>query len=85
MLPNHEVESKMILRYIVLRFVPLLALGCIVAGCGTLTPDVGLESTQVPTETPLPTRTPAPSPTRKPIQLVVLHTNDNWGETEPCG
>ena len=19
------------------------------------------------------------------LQLVVLHTNDNWGETEPCG
>ncbi len=19
------------------------------------------------------------------IELVVLHTNDNWGETEPCG
>ena len=75
----------MILRYLVLRFVPLLALGCFVVGCGTLTPDVGLESTQVPIETPLPTGTPALSPTRKPIQLVVLHTNDNWGETEPCG
>jgi hypothetical protein len=21
----------------------------------------------------------------EPIELVVLHTNDNWGETEPCG
>lgn len=20
-----------------------------------------------------------------PFDLVVLHTNDNWGETEPCG
>ncbi len=20
-----------------------------------------------------------------PIELTVLHTNDNWGETEPCG
>lgn len=28
---------------------------------------------------------PSPSPTRAPVQLVVLHTNDNWGETEPCG
>lgn len=23
--------------------------------------------------------------TRLPLELVVLHTNDNWGETEPCG
>jgi hypothetical protein len=22
---------------------------------------------------------------RSPLPLVVLHTNDNWGETEPCG
>ena len=41
--------------------------------------------------TPLP---PSPSPlaptatasaTTPPSHLVVLHTNDNWGETEPCG
>lgn len=23
--------------------------------------------------------------TPAPLDLVVLHTNDNWGETEPCG
>ena len=23
--------------------------------------------------------------TLAPLDLVVLHTNDNWGETEPCG
>jgi hypothetical protein len=31
---------------------------------------------------------PSASPSRVemlPSQLVVLHTNDNWGETEPCG
>lgn len=39
--------------------------------------------TRVPTLTPLPTATPRPTP--RPGQLVVLHTNDNWGETEPCG
>jgi hypothetical protein len=35
--------------------------------------------TDAPTDTPEPTATPAPLP------LVILHTNDNWGETEPCG
>ena len=23
--------------------------------------------------------------TPAPLDLVVLHTNDNWGETDPCG
>jgi len=40
-----------------------------------------------------PTATPAPSPTRKPtvtplpqpVEIVVLHTNDALGYTEPCG
>lgn len=26
-----------------------------------------------------------PKPPPEPIELVVLHTNDNWGETKPCG
>jgi ABC-type glycerol-3-phosphate transport system substrate-binding protein len=26
-----------------------------------------------------------PKDHRESMQLVVLHTNDNWGETEPCG
>lgn len=30
-------------------------------------------------------RSPMPTPTPESLQLVVLHTNDNWGETEPCG
>lgn len=21
----------------------------------------------------------------EPLDIVLLHTNDNWGETEPCG
>ncbi|MBN1660086.1 MAG: hypothetical protein JXA93_16920 [Anaerolineae bacterium] len=36
-----------------------------------------------PTAAPTPTPTPTPLP--DPLPLVVLHTNDNWGETEPCG
>jgi hypothetical protein len=36
---------------------------------------------------PVATFTPSPTFTATPVamQLVVLHTNDNWGETEPCG
>ncbi len=39
----------------------------------------------LPTPTKQPTATPPPSPTPPALQLVILHTNDNWGETEPCG
>jgi hypothetical protein len=45
--------------------------------------------TAVPTFTPKPAPTPEPSPILAPasaaVQLTLLHTNDNWGETEPCG
>ena len=76
----------------------LLILTLIAAGCGTATPEAGqpastlaqsvLPSPSVP-PTAAPTSTPEPTPTSvptaAPIQLTVLHTNDNWGETEPCG
>lgn len=41
-------------------------------------------STAVPTG---PTNTALPSTVATPAanQLTILHTNDNWGETEPCG
>jgi hypothetical protein len=29
--------------------------------------------------------TAEPTPLPDPISLTVLHTNDNWGETKPCG
>jgi 2',3'-cyclic-nucleotide 2'-phosphodiesterase (5'-nucleotidase family) len=29
--------------------------------------------------------TPIPTPTPRPIELTVLHTNDTWGYSEPCG
>lgn len=45
--------------------------------------------TAAPVHTPAalsaPADTPAPMPAQRASQLVVLHTNDNWGETEPCG
>lgn len=38
---------------------------------------------------PAPAATPTPGLTSGPqtqaIRLLVLHTNDNWGETLPCG
>jgi hypothetical protein len=85
MFDNQGMESEMTPRRLVLRFVSLLALGMFVVSCATVTPDAGLQSSLLPAKTSLPTRTPSPVPTREPIQLVVLHTNDNWGETEPCG
>jgi hypothetical protein len=38
-----------------------------------------------PQTSPLVEASLAPRATPMPIRLVVLHTNDNWGETEPCG
>jgi hypothetical protein len=50
-------------------------------------PTAAAEPTLAPMSTPAPTVTPASALTPAPaqIELVVLHTNDNWGETEPCG
>jgi 2',3'-cyclic-nucleotide 2'-phosphodiesterase (5'-nucleotidase family) len=28
---------------------------------------------------------PMPTATPEPIEVTILHTNDNWGETKPCG
>jgi hypothetical protein len=73
------------------RVLCLLALSLPVLACGTGTPERDphtsplARSSPVPTSTPVPTQPPTPLPTRAPLQLVVLHTNDNWGETEPCG
>ena len=58
-----------------------LAVSVWMAGCSNPEP--------TPTPTPVPTRTPTPAPTPtptpQPIDLVVLHTNDALGHTEPCG
>ncbi len=66
---------------------PLVATSLSVAVSPLATATLAPTSTPLPTPTPLPTSTPTPMPTPalSPIQLVVLHTNDNWGETEPCG
>lgn len=83
-----------------LGIVAVLMLLSLVAGCGGATPETDSQvsppanaqtSPLVPTRALAPTAmlspTPAPTapPPPAPIQLTILHTNDNWGETEPCG
>lgn len=78
----------------------ILMLGLVVGSCGTasngdpqvsplaqLSPLSTVASSPVPAATPTAVATPTlvPTPTPATSQLVVLHTNDNWGETEPCG
>ena len=46
---------------------------------GSPLPTVGLAADVA--ASPLPTARAG----REPLRLVVLHSNDNWGETEPCG
>jgi hypothetical protein len=76
--------------------LPFLALTLALAGCGSLPspadplarmPDrPAREAAQVsPLAWLSPLATPAGASAREPVDLVVLHTNDNWGETEPCG
>ena len=81
------------------RVFLVLLLVALVSGCGTPAPEASPQVTSLvmdsplstptsaPTATSVPTATPTttPAPAPSPMQLVVLHTNDNWGETEPCG
>jgi hypothetical protein len=42
-------------------------------------------STSEASATPAATATPTAEPTAESFPLLVLHTNDNWGETLECG
>jgi hypothetical protein len=74
-------------------FVALMGLALF--GCSgimsTPTPTPTPTPTSTPTKTPTPiptptyTPTPTPTPTPRPIELTVLHTNDTWGYSGPCG
>ena len=57
--------------------ITLLVLGLLVAGCGRAPAAMYTE--------PVSPVNPAATLTPSPLDLVVLHTNDKWGETEPCG
>lgn len=62
----------------------MLVLGLAASGCATGGAEVAAPASVAQTTRQLPslaTSTPMPAP----LPLVVLHTNDNWGETEPCG
>jgi hypothetical protein len=71
----------------------LLLAVLVLAGCGggaigiAQAPTVQDPVSPLPAPTALPQATPSalPTVTPRPISLIVLHTNDNWGETEPCG
>jgi len=66
----------------------LLSLCLLAAGCGAVAPKVGEPDADAASgrhTSPLVEPFPLPSATPAPSQLLVLHTNDNWGETEPCG
>jgi hypothetical protein len=77
----------------VLYLVLLEAVSLFVVACGTVTPEPDVQASPLSTSTLMPMNSPGPTPsltttpTVEPtlMQLLVLHTNDNWGETEPCG
>jgi ABC-type glycerol-3-phosphate transport system substrate-binding protein len=52
----------------------MLAVCLLLAGCGNASSEPGsLSGSEIE------------AGVRADLELVVLHTNDNWGETEPCG
>lgn len=79
--------------YLIYRFrailvlIPfLLLLGCMAGAPGGFGHDTsGLDSAGSPLARPFPVPSPAVAVTAAPTQLLILHTNDDWGETEPCG
>ena len=67
----------------------LLALGSVLllVGCSAVESTPTPKPTAVPTPRPTVTATPKPTatPVPQPLDLVVLHTNDVQGYTEPSG
>ena len=57
--------------------IAVLLAGLLLAGCGHAASSIDSRT--------MPSPELAAEPTPEPIEMVVLHTNDNWGETEPCG
>lgn len=65
----------------------LVLLALLLAGCSTSDLSSPVEDTLAVSRVEVGSlySSPLPAPTARPMGLVVLHTNDNWGETEPCG
>jgi hypothetical protein len=61
----------------------LMTVGAVALMGGCSSPQPTATPRPTPTRTPVPTATPTPTP--QPLDLVVLHTNDTIGYTEPCG
>jgi 2',3'-cyclic-nucleotide 2'-phosphodiesterase (5'-nucleotidase family) len=64
-----------------------MLVGLALSGCSAImsTPTPTPTSMPTKTSTPTPTSTPTSTPTPQPLELTVLHTNDTWGYSEPCG
>jgi ABC-type glycerol-3-phosphate transport system substrate-binding protein len=60
-----------------MRVAALLVLLVLVLGCGQSSSNLDLQSGSG--------LEPASGPSRGSMELTILHTNDNWGETDPCG
>ena len=69
----------------------LLVMAMFLGSCATASTESELQGSPLAHDSPLssplatPTTSLAPTRVRAPLELTVLHTNDNWGETEPCG
>ena len=69
----------------------VLAAALFLVGCSSpLNGEETLSLSPVATAQPTGAARPAkptlePSPVAEPVSLVVLHTNDTWGATDPCG
>lgn len=64
----------------------LLVAGLLLTGC-VPAPSAASGESPTPTTASAPTALPSPTATEAPreVSLVILHTNDVQGETEPCG
>jgi hypothetical protein len=81
------VRTRLYFTAMALLAFTLTLASCATGPAPTALVEVGATPEAIPSATALvvPTDTPEPTATPAPLQLVVLHTNDNWGETEPCG
>jgi hypothetical protein len=71
-------------------FAFVAGLGLLLAACGSPGNPVSMAAASpAPLSTrkltPRPTFTPSPTPLPPPITITLVHSNDTWGYTLPCG